>query len=59
MSIGFIFWLLWLLGLIFGVLGSQPVTIGGRTFPGWPQSVLLWILLGLLGWGIFGFIIKG
>ncbi len=55
MSIGFIFWLIMLIMLIFGFFGTQPVTVGGTTVPGWGGHLLLWVLLALLGWGIFGF----
>ncbi len=55
MSIAFIFWLLMLIWLIFGLIGTSPVTVGGITVPGWGNHILLWVLLALLGWGIFGF----
>lgn len=53
MSIGFIFWLLMLLWLIFGIwrAGGDRYAIGG--------SILQFILLFLLGWKVFGFVIQG
>ncbi len=59
MTIGFLFWLIMLIWLIFGFLISTPVTIGGQSVPGSGGHLLLWILLALLGWGIFGFPIHG
>jgi hypothetical protein len=58
MSIGFVFWLLMLLWILFGLY------VG---WPGRPQiaygpigsNLLLFILLFLLGWAVFGFIIQG
>ena len=57
MTIAFLFWLLMILVLIFGILE--------RTWPACPRgislsnTVLLWILLFLLGWRAFGFPIQG
>jgi cytochrome b561 len=61
MSIGFIFWLLMILWLLFGLYWNWPKTpeqkasgvgaLGG--------NLLLFILLFLLGWKTFGFIIQG
>jgi hypothetical protein len=56
MSIGFIFWLLMLLCLLFGgyahrsALGTPLV---------WGGNLLFWILLFLLGWKVFGWPIAG
>lgn len=56
MTIGFIFWLLMLLSVLFGFFGLYN----------WPQhrpwfggSLMIFILLFLLGWKTFGFIIQG
>lgn len=55
MSIGVLFWLLWILAIIFGAWASWPVSnlrpLGG--------SLLVWVLFGLLGWKVFGFPIHG
>jgi hypothetical protein len=59
MSIGFLFWLLMIIWLIFGIVASPPLTVGGATIPGWGGHLFHWVLLALLGWGIFGFPIHG
>lgn len=55
MTIGVLFWILMILWLIFGfwVYAPNPDrrVIGGHG--------LLWVLLFLLGWSVFGFPIKG
>jgi len=56
MTIGFLFWLLMLLWLIFGAYVHRtafgtPVVWGG--------NLMLWILLFLLGWRVFGWPIAG
>lgn len=56
MTIGFIFWLLMILWLVFGVwsLRGQP--------PNWPfvgGSAFAFILFFLLGWKVFGWPIAG
>lgn len=56
-SIGLLFWLLMIIWLIFGLWTVWPVApnayrpIGGH--------LLLWILLFLLGWHVFGWPISG
>ena len=57
MTMALLFWLLMVLWLV------------GYTWVGWPRdpatrplfasSMLLWVLLALLGWGVFGSPIKG
>lgn len=52
MSVGLLFWILMILWLLFGILG----VFGGLTpFVG---TLLLFALIFLLGWKIFGFIIQ-
>lgn len=53
MSIGMIFWIVWLFSLLFWGWG-RPWTQGNF---GWGGGLLLHILTGLLGWHDFGFII--
>jgi hypothetical protein len=53
MSIGLLFWFIWLIALLFG-LWSEYVT--GQPYPykrgfGW---FLMFVLTGLLGWKTFG-----
>ena len=55
MTIGFVFWLLMLLCLLFGAWSNfRPLPYG----PVW-NNLLLWILLFLLGWKVFGWPIHG
>ena len=57
MTIGFVFWLLMLITLVFGIWSAYPFTNGGWKPLG--SGLLLYILLFLLGWGVFGFPIRG
>lgn len=59
MTIGFLFWLLMVLWLIFGLGVNWPSTPGPRAFLPLGGSLLLFILLFLLGWKAFGFILQG
>jgi hypothetical protein len=53
MSIGLLFWLLMVLWLVFGwFYNSSPGTFGSYGWAG--SSLLLFILLALLGWHVFG-----
>jgi hypothetical protein len=56
MTIGFIFWLLMILWLVFGVLShNNPASpYFSRISDGF-----LFVLLFLLGWKVFGFVIQG
>ncbi len=57
MPLSFVFWLIYLLALIFSIWGYYPFTpTNYRPFGG---SILLFILVGLLGWKVFGFMIQG
>lgn len=49
MSIGLIFWVIMLIGLIFGLYQNRtaPLVWAGN-------NLVLWILLALLGWQVFG-----
>ncbi len=59
MSIGFIFWLLMILWVIFGFLGVTVIDgpYRSRILGGW--GLLTFVLFFLLGWGVFGFVIQG
>jgi len=59
MSIGFLFWLLFILWIIFGVYWNWPTEPGPRGFGRIGGHFLIMILLFLLGWKVFGFIIQG
>ncbi len=48
-SFGFLFWLLWILALVFSLYSSSP------NYKGWAGgSLLFFVLIGLLGVGVFG-----
>jgi len=50
MSIALLFWIIMLVWLIFGLWSQWPA--GGPTGIG--NVIVLWILLALLGWHVFG-----
>jgi hypothetical protein len=58
MSIGFLFWLLMVLWLVFGMYWNWPSQPGPAGFGPLGSSLLLFILLFLLGWAVFGFVIQ-
>ncbi len=58
MSIGLLFWILMVLWLLFGLWSNRGPIQGGDWSPV-GGSLLLFILLFLLGWRVFGFIIQG
>lgn len=55
MSVGFIFWLLMLLWLVLGFYWYWPRTGTVGNYPMIGGSGLLFVLLFLLGWSVFGF----
>lgn len=61
MSIGFVFWLLMILWVLFGLYWNWPDNAGAgpRAFGPLGGNLLLFILLFLLGWKAFGFVIQG
>lgn len=58
MTIGFLFWLLMILWLLFGLYWDSGDLRAGN-FGRVGGNLLLWILLFLLGWKVFGFPIQG
>lgn len=58
MSIGLAFWILMLIWAVFGVAPGFPRGTTG-SWPSFGSSLLLFILLFLLGWKVFGFVIQG
>jgi len=57
MPIGYIFWGLMIIWLVFGLVSWQnPTVVGGFSLIG--NSLLLFLLLGMLGWQVFGAAIK-
>lgn len=55
MSMGLLFWAIMILSLIFGAWNWHS---GGGPYGPLGSNLLLWILLGLLGWAVFGAPIK-
>ncbi len=53
MSAGIWFWLIFVLCFVFHGLGEAGTIESGPKW-GWPRSIVLFVLIGLLGWGIFG-----
>lgn len=53
LTIGMVFWILMLISLFFSVYWDWP------NHPVIGRNLLLWFLLFLLGWGVWGFPIKG
>ncbi len=49
MSIGLLFWVIMIIGFLFGIYSNRtnPMVWAGN-------SLVLWILLALLGWAVFG-----
>jgi hypothetical protein len=58
MPLGILFWVLMLIWLIFGIW-SNRVEIQGGKYQVVGGSLLLFILLFILGWKVFGFIVQG
>ncbi len=59
MSIGLVFWILMILWFFFGAYVYWPEDSSPKGFRIMGNNLLLFVLLFLLGWGIFGFVIKG
>jgi hypothetical protein len=56
MSYELLFWVLMLLWIIFGFAwNSNP----GWAWGVWPNSILMWVLLAILGWKVFGPMLHG
>lgn len=53
LSIGVVFWILMLFWLIFGLWSNYGA--GGINYRPFGGHILLWCLLFLLGWQVFGF----
>jgi hypothetical protein len=59
MTIGFVFWLLMILWLIFGLYWNWPAERDSRAFAPVGGNLMLFVLLFLIGWKMFGFPIQG
>lgn len=53
LSIGLLFWLLMILWLIFGLVWGYPADPANRWRHG-GGHILLWVVLFLIGWEVFG-----
>jgi hypothetical protein len=51
MSIALLFWVIMVIWLLFGLYVNWPVTAHG---PGVGGHLIIWVLLALLGWKVFG-----
>ena len=49
MSIGLLFWIIMVVGLLFGIYTNRA-----NAFIWASNSLVLWVLLALLGWAVFG-----
>lgn len=58
MTIGFIFWLLMILWLVFGIW-SFRAGVAAPAYPFVGGSAFMFVLLFLLGWKVFGWPIAG
>ena len=58
MSIGLLFWLLWVLAFLFGAWGVWP-GVNRPAYAPFGGTLLIMILFFLLGWRAFGFVIQG
>ena len=54
MTIGLLFWILMLLWLFWGVWSTWPNWQGPL-----PGNLLLWVIIALIGWRVFGPMIHG
>ncbi len=58
MPLGFIYWLLWFLGLVFSLWGGYPyLEPMHRRFGG--LALFCFVMFFLIGWHLFGFVVKG
>jgi hypothetical protein len=56
MSIGLLFWIIMVVWFIFGAYQNRGAVQGGN-FSAFSGSMILFVLLFLLGWRVFGFVI--
>lgn len=54
MSLGLCFWILYLLSLVLGVYWSWPASADNRNFRPFGGNLMLFILVGIIGWSEFG-----
>ena len=56
MSIGLLFWLLMILWILLGAGLAWPRDEANRY--GFGANLLLWVVIALLGWKVFGFVLQ-
>jgi len=54
MAAGIWFWILFVITLIFGIWGMNPWRPAGQTWAPFGGWLILFVLIGILGWGVFG-----
>jgi len=54
MAAGIWFWILFVITLIFGLWGMNPWRPAGTPWAPFGGWLVLFILIGILGWGVFG-----
>ncbi len=57
MSVGLLFWVLYLVALVFGMWSNWPAS--GPAFRPIGGTLLFFVLIGLLGWKVFGAAVHG
>ena len=59
MELGTWFWVLYVLTLLFGIFLNYDATNKTFAFRGFGGYFVLWILVGMLGYRVFGSVVKG
>jgi hypothetical protein len=59
MPLGVIFWILMILWFVFGLWGNWPVPADPSGRVRFGGSLLLFVLLFIIGWKLFGFVVQG
>ena len=49
MSIGIVFWVIMIIGLLFGLYANRTTPMVWAS-----NSLVIWVLFALLGWAVFG-----
>jgi hypothetical protein len=58
MPLGILFWVIYIISLVFNMWASQ---VPGQpfTYRQWGGSLLFYVLVGILGWKVFGAAVSG
>lgn len=59
MTIGFLFWLIYVLAIVLAIILNRPLSNEPRAWYPLGGHLVIFILIFLLGWQVFGFVIKG